>query len=141
MAEADQFAVDAAVAPGRVLGGEAEDEVADLVGGSWASWPSRGMGPVFGDASAVPSQEGVGCDDPALASCAGSAAAMAPSSVRSSSLMAGLSICRRRIESWWRSTMISRSLERPERTASLVRLAMRRYGMRDAAGQPRPHFP
>jgi len=56
----------------------------------------------------------------------GSAAAMAPSRVRSPSLSDGRSICRRRTESWWRNTTVSRSLERPERTASWARAAMRR---------------
>ena len=66
--EAGQFAVDAAVAPDRVLGGEAKDESPDLVRGRWASRSSRGMCPVSGDASAVPSQQGVRCDDPACSS-------------------------------------------------------------------------
>ena len=63
MAEAGEFAVDAAVAPGRVLVGEAQDESADLVRGRWASWSSGGLCPVFGDALLVPSEQGVGCDD------------------------------------------------------------------------------
>ncbi|MFT5267289.1 MAG: hypothetical protein ACI88C_000713 [Acidimicrobiales bacterium] len=71
MAEACEFAVDTAVAPGRVLAGEAQDESADLVRGRWASWSSRGMGPVFGDALLVPSEQGVGCDDLACSSWAG----------------------------------------------------------------------
>jgi ssDNA-binding Zn-finger/Zn-ribbon topoisomerase 1 len=56
----------------------------------------------------------------------GSAAAGAPSRVRSLSLSVGRSICRRRTVSWWRNTTISRSLERPERTAIRARAAMRR---------------
>ena len=71
VAEAGQFAVDAAVAPGWVLGGEAEDESPDLVRGRWASRSSRGMCPVSGDVSAVPSEEGVGGDDPACSLWAG----------------------------------------------------------------------
>ncbi len=56
----------------------------------------------------------------------GSAAAIAPSRVGSSSLSAGRSIWRRNTASWWRSTMISRSLERPERTARRASMVMRR---------------
>ena len=65
MAETCEFAVDAAVAPSRVLGGEAEDESADLVRGWWPSWPSGGLCPVTGDAAPIPSEQSVGCDDPA----------------------------------------------------------------------------
>ena len=68
MAEAGQFAVDASVAPGWVLGGEAEDESPEFDRRRWASWSSRGMCPVSGDSSAVPSQQGVRCDDPAVPS-------------------------------------------------------------------------
>jgi len=71
MAETNEFAVDASVSPGWVLDGEAENESADLVRGWWASWSSRGMCPVFGDAASVPSEEGVRCDDPAVSSLAG----------------------------------------------------------------------
>ena len=65
MAEAGQSDVDAAVAPGRVLGGEAQDESTDLDRCRWASRSSGGMCPVTGDAATVPSQHGVGCDVPA----------------------------------------------------------------------------
>jgi hypothetical protein len=74
VAEAGEFAVDAAVAPGRVLVGEAQDESADLVRGRWASWSSRAMGPVFGYVALVSSEEGVGCDDPACSVWVGSMA-------------------------------------------------------------------
>jgi len=56
----------------------------------------------------------------------GSAAATAPSRLRSSSLSSGRSICRRRTMSWWRSTTISRSLERPDRTVSRASAVRRR---------------
>jgi len=71
VAEAGQFAVDASVAPGRVLGGEAENESADLDRRRWASRSSRGMCPVTGDAASMPSEQGVGRDDPACSSWAG----------------------------------------------------------------------
>ncbi|MCP4961666.1 MAG: hypothetical protein GY925_20665 [Actinomycetia bacterium] len=71
MAEAREFAVDAAVAPGRVFGGEAEDESADLDQGWWSSWSSGGMCPVAGDAATVPSQKCVWGDDPVCSLWAG----------------------------------------------------------------------
>ena len=43
-----------------------------------------------------------------------SAAAIAPSKLRSASVSSGRSICRRSTASWWRNTMISRSFERPD---------------------------
>ena len=66
VAEAREFAVDASVAPGRVLGGEAKHESAELDRGGWSSWSSSGLGPVAGDALAVPAQQGVGGDEPAV---------------------------------------------------------------------------
>ena len=71
MAEASEFAVDAAVAPGRVLSGEAQNESPDIDRGRWASRSSRGMCPVTGDAATVPLEQGVGCDDPACSTWAG----------------------------------------------------------------------
>jgi hypothetical protein len=64
VAEACEFAVDASVAPGRVLGGEAEDELADLGCGRRASRSSRGLCPVTSDAPSVPAQQCFRCDDP-----------------------------------------------------------------------------
>jgi hypothetical protein len=125
MAEDDQFAVDTSVSPGRVLGGEAKDESADLVRCRWSSWSSRGLCPVFGDAS-LPSQQGVGCDDPA-SSCL--ARECGGDGTKESSVVVGefcRSICRRSTPSWWRNTMSSRSLDRPERTERWARAAMRR---------------
>ena len=79
----------------------------------------------------------------------GSAAAIAPSKVRSASVSSGRSTCRRSTPSWWRNTMISRSFERRERTARRTSATKKRYIMRCtrsasariAAGQrPRPSF-
>ena len=65
----------------------------------------------------------------------GSVAAMAPSRVRSSSMSAGRPIWRRSTVFWWRSTMSSRSLDRPERTASRARSIRSRWRMRDTSNQ------
>jgi len=63
--------VDAAVAPGRVLVGEAEDKSAELRRGRGTAGWATGLCPVSCDASAVPAEQGVGCDDPAFAQAAG----------------------------------------------------------------------
>ena len=67
-----------------------------------------------------------------------SAAAIAPSKVRSASVSSGRSICRRSTASWWRNTMISRSFQRPERTASRASDANNRYKIRYTRTQHRP---
>ncbi len=89
VAEADEFAVDASVTPGRVLLCQSDDELADLGGGWGTSGASLSLGPVTGYALAVPAQQGVGGDDPTVRWGRGSAAAIAPSRLRSSSLCAG----------------------------------------------------
>ena len=78
-----------------------------------------------------------------------SAAAIAPSKVRSASVSSGRSTCRRSTPSWWRNTMISRSFERRERTARRTSATKKRYIMRctrsasariAARQRPRPSF-
>ena len=64
-----------------------------------------------------------------------SAAAIAPSKLRSVSVSSGRSICRRSTASWWRKTMISRSLERPDRTVSRASDARNRYKIRYTRNQ------
>ena len=68
----------------------------------------------------------------------GSAAAIAASRLRSVSVSSGRSTCRRSTVSWWRNTMISRSLERPERTVSRASDARNRYKIRYTRTQHRP---
>ena len=63
------------------------------------------------------------------------AAATAPTSARSSSARAGRLFYRRRTASWWRNTMISRSFERPERTAKRANDTSNRYRMRHIGPQ------
>ena len=68
----------------------------------------------------------------------GSAAAIAPSKLRSASVISGRSTCRRSTPSWWRKTMISRSFERPDRTVSRASDARNRYKIRYTTNQHRP---
>ena len=67
-----------------------------------------------------------------------SAAAIAPSKLRSASVSSGRSICRRSTASWWRNTMISRSFQRPDRTVSRASDANNRYKIRYTRTQHRP---
>ncbi len=71
MSEAAEFAVDAAVAPCRVLPRHLQDEPAQLGRCRGPPGWSVRLGPVAGDASAVPAQQGVGCDEPTGSSGAG----------------------------------------------------------------------
>ena len=68
----------------------------------------------------------------------GSAAALAPSKLRSASVISGRSTCRRSTPSWWPKTMISRSFERPDRTMSRASDATNRYKIRYTTNQHRP---
>ena len=68
----------------------------------------------------------------------GSAAAIAPSKLRSASVNSSRSTCRRSTPSWWRNTMISRSFERPDRTVSRASDATNRYKIRYTRTQHRP---
>ena len=67
-----------------------------------------------------------------------SAAAIAPSKLRSASVSSGRSTCRRSTPSWWRNTMISRSFERRERTVGRASGARNRYKIRYTRTQDRP---
>ena len=134
--EADEFAGDAAVAPRRVVGGHLDDAATQLHRGAGPPGRPARLGPVAGDSASVPAQQGLWCDEPAgLAAVGAGAAATAPSRARSSSASAGRLFCRCRTVSWWRSTMISRSFERPERTASRASNARNRYRMRHIGPQ------
>jgi len=64
VSEAAEFAVDASVAPARVVGVEAEHESADLGRGGWPAGSGLWrLGPVAGDEASVPADHGGGLDD------------------------------------------------------------------------------
>lgn len=67
VAQATEFALDPAVAPRRVLVGETKKQPAELGRGRGSTRWATGLGPVPGDASAVPAEQGVGGVEPALA--------------------------------------------------------------------------
>ena len=63
VSEPGEFALDAAVSPGRILLGQAQHQVTDLVADRWAAGPVR-IGPFPGDQAAVPGQQRGRGDDP-----------------------------------------------------------------------------
>ena len=65
VAEANEFAGDAAVAPGGVVGGHVDDEATKRGGGGWSARRPQGLSPVAGDSASVPTQQGLWRDEPA----------------------------------------------------------------------------
>ena len=64
VAESDELALDASVAPGRVLPGHPQHQGPDRLWGGWAAWLSSWVGPAAGDEVGVPAQQGSGRDEP-----------------------------------------------------------------------------
>jgi hypothetical protein len=57
VAETDQLTVDAPMAPGRIVGGQAQHQVPDLAGDGWTASPGMQVRPAAGDQLAVPAQQ------------------------------------------------------------------------------------
>ncbi len=132
MAEAEEFAVDSSVAPCRVLGGEVHDQPAHCGGGWWSAGSRKGwLCPVSGDAPPVPAEQCLERHDPALAASAGERRGHCAEQGSVLVVDVARSLWRRNTASWWRRTMISRSLERPERTARRANAAKNKYRMRN----------
>ena len=95
--EADEFPVYPAVPQGRVLRGQAQDEVADLPVDWWPPGWSVRIGPVPGGQLAVPAQQGGWGDEerPAVHRCRGSSRDNAANTTRSSGRRSGRCTCRR----------------------------------------------
>jgi hypothetical protein len=60
-----ELALDALVAPARVLSGKADDQLLDVLIERWTPTPAAGIGPGVGDQAAVPAQHGLGGDQEA----------------------------------------------------------------------------
>ena len=71
VAESGELAVDAAISPGRVLGGQAQDQRADTGGDGGTTWPDGRGGPAAGDELPVPAQDRGGCDEQPAAATGG----------------------------------------------------------------------
>ena len=63
VAEPGELAVDAAIPPGRILGGQAQDQRAHSCGNGGTTRPNRRGGPAAGEELPVPAQDGGGRDD------------------------------------------------------------------------------
>jgi hypothetical protein len=63
VAEAGEFAVDASISPGGVLGGHADDQGAQAGRDGWPTGSGRCGCPAVGDKLAVPAQDGGGGDE------------------------------------------------------------------------------
>ena len=57
MAESDQLAVNASVAPAGVLAGHPQHQIANDLGDRWTAWCSSPIGPASGDELGVPPQQ------------------------------------------------------------------------------------
>ena len=64
MTEAHEFAGDAAVAPGRVVGGHVDNEATQIHRGAGPARRLAGSGPVAGDSASVPTQQRLWRNEP-----------------------------------------------------------------------------
>ena len=64
VAETGEFAGDAAVTPGGVVGGHVDDEVTQLHRSAGPPGRPAGLGPTAGDSASVPTQQGIWRDEP-----------------------------------------------------------------------------
>jgi hypothetical protein len=64
VAESEKFALDAPVAPGRVLASHPQHQGPDRLWGGWAAWLASWVCPAVGDEVGVPAQQGSGRDEP-----------------------------------------------------------------------------
>jgi len=71
VAEPGEFAVDAPVAPRRVLGREADNELFSVAHDARSAWPSLRIDPSGRGEAAVPGQRRVGGDDESVTDSAG----------------------------------------------------------------------
>jgi hypothetical protein len=70
VSEAGELALDAAVSPPRILSCQPEDELAQLAVDARTTGRAR-VGPLLGDQTSVPGQQGGGCDESVVAQFAG----------------------------------------------------------------------
>jgi hypothetical protein len=64
-AEVPQFSLDALVAPARVLGGQADDQLLCMFVQRWSPASTMWVGPRAGDQASMPAQQRVGLDEEA----------------------------------------------------------------------------
>jgi hypothetical protein len=118
VAESGEFAVDAAVAPGGVLGGHAHDQGADTGGDGGATSASGLGGPAASDELPVPAQDRGRVTSNPTRRGAGSSRLRTSITARSAQLTRSRGVRRCSTVSWWRRTRISMSLAVSERMRS-----------------------
>jgi hypothetical protein len=125
MTESDQLALDASIAPARILAGYPQREGPDRRCGGWSAWRSVQIGPAAGDELGVPAQQGSRRHEPQLAQWVGSSLLSALSTARSSQVSVGRALVRRSTATSCRSVRISTSLAASERASSTSQLSTR----------------
>jgi hypothetical protein len=120
-AEPEQLPLDALVAPARVLAGQPNDQLLQLLVELRSPCCVVWVGPGARDEAAVPAQQRLGLDKKQDQRERGRARLNAASGARSAGWGLGRATRRRSTVSWWRSTRISKSLAaspRASRTSS-----------------------
>ena len=95
MAEADQLALDAPVAPAGILAGHPQYQRPDGRCDRWSAWSSVRVGPAVGDELGVPTQQRSGVTSRSWRGGAGSSLPSALSIARSSHVGVGRGLVRR----------------------------------------------
>jgi hypothetical protein len=134
VSEPEQFALEAAVAPRRVLVCQAQDQVAEFVADWWAA-RLVGVGPFSGDQVAVPGQQRRRGDDAMPMQVAGGRRVRADRVARCGQLGRGWLTRRRSTVTSWRRMRISTSLAAALRASNLNQLNTTqeiRYGSRNS---------
>jgi hypothetical protein len=127
-AQAQQLALDALVAPARVLVSQADDQLLDAVVERRSSLSTAWVGPGAGNQAPMPAQQRLWLHEEARPAGAGQHRLTAASSARSPGSSLGRGGWRRSTASWWRSTKISKSLAASPR-ASGTRSWMKRHSV------------
>ena len=124
VAELEQFALDALVAPGRVLAGQPFDQRGDRVVDGWATGTVR-VGPLLGHQAAVPPQDRGRGDQAMTAQHRGRRRISAANTARSAQSRRGLGLVLRSTATSWRRTSSSMSLDDDARPSSVSQLRSR----------------
>jgi hypothetical protein len=123
VAESGELAVDATVAPGGVLGSQAQDQSTQAGRNGGSTGPSVvGGGPASGDELSVPAKDRGRGDQQAEAAACWQPPARAAMTVRSVQRIRGRGVRRYSTVSWWRRTRISISLVVSDRVRSTIQL-------------------
>ena len=127
--EPQELALDPLVAPGRVLPGQADDQLLRLLVQRWPARLAARVGPRTSHQASVPAQQRLGLDQEAGQRARGRTRLTAASSARSANASLGRGTWRRSTASWWRRTRISKSLAASPR-ASSTSSQMERHSVR-----------